>query len=315
MPAAAARNAVALRIELNPETAPEPEILPVLAFLQALCGTARPPAFVQLTRPQMRDLVGAAGGQPVFFEGGRPVKWDRDALLEEPAQAPGAAAPPAPLPRKAAPLEPLVVDGSEHYLAVTLPSREDRRYLAALELLKTAGFVLEPSNRKWWLRDRHKTLSFLASQGDAAPRRARGAVHPEFRLEDGAPCPGGDQLRGNALGRRLGRLRRPPGRVGDEAEVREAVATGRAYVESDGKVILIDPESVRRLAQAQRALADGGADTVSARRTDRVSRARAAEVEGMLEELSPGFRPPGEWSAQTAAMRDLSRLEAGPRSG
>jgi hypothetical protein len=301
LPAAAARNAVALRIELNPETAPEPEILPVLAFLQALCGTARPPAFVQLTRPQMRGLVGAAGGQPVFFEGGRPVKWDRDALLEEPAQAPGAAAPPAPLPRKAAPLEPLVVDGSEHYLAVTLPSREDRRYLAALELLKTAGFVLEPSNRKWWLRDRHKTLSFLASQGT----RLRGELGAQFtpnfvsRTAHLVPAeinceamPSGDGW-DVSVGLRAGSA--------TEAEVREAVATGRAYVESGGKVILIDPESVRRLAQAQRALADGGADTVSAR----------GDAGGIVPRVPPAR---GVERADGRHARSLAP-RSGPRSG
>ena len=59
---------------------------------------------------------------------------------------------------------PMTVDGSEHYLAITLPSKEHPRHDEARELLREAGFALEPATRKWWLRDRHKTLNFLAAQ-------------------------------------------------------------------------------------------------------------------------------------------------------
>jgi hypothetical protein len=310
---AAARNAVALRIELDPAAAPGPELLPVLAFLQRLCGTAKPPAFIQLTRSQMRGLAAAADGLPVFCEAGRPSAWVHDALLEEPPPTPTPSpSPPRPSPRPAARLEPLVVDGSEHYLAVTLPSREDSRRAAAIELLKAAGFVLEPSNRKWWLRDRHKTLSFLATHGE----RLRGELGAQFTANftsrtahlaaaeiDCEAGPSGDGW-DVTVGLKAG--------AATEAEVRDAVATGRAYVEAGGKIILIDPERVRRLAQAQRSLADGGTDTVSARRTGRISRARAAEVEELLEGISPGFRPPEDWSAQTGALRNLSRLTPAP---
>jgi SNF2 family DNA or RNA helicase len=65
----------------------------------------------------------------------------------------------------------------------------------------------------------------------------------------------------------------------------------------------------------QRALAGGAATTPSARRVERISPARAAEMEGMLEELSPGFRPPDEWRLRTGALRNLSRLEPAPIPG
>jgi len=317
--AAAARNAVALRIELNAEAMPEPGLLPVLALLQGWCGTARPPAFIQLTRFKLRELAAAAGGRAVFVENGTAIPWRHDALLEEPGPGSGPApTPPAAAvrpPRAAAPQDPLIVDGSEHYLALTLPSREDRRYGAVLDLIKAAGFVLEPSNRKWWLRDRHKTLSFLASHGDRL-RRQLGAVFTqnfstrtshlaaaEITCEAKPAVDGWDV----ALGLRAGGA--------SEAAIREAVASGRPYVEAEGRVILIDPATVGRLAEAQRALGNGGPAAASVRRTDRIGAARAAEVEEMLEELSPGFRPPDEWRARTGALRNLSRLEPAPIPG
>ena len=316
--AAAARDAVPLRIELDPGAVPEAALIPILALLQAWCATPRPPPFIQLTRRQMRELAAAAAGEPIFVENGTTGPWAHDALIGEP-EVP---APRPPLPsvapgalrgrKSAAATEPLVVDGSEHYLAITLPSREDHRHGGALDLVKAAGFVLEPSNRKWWLRDRHRTLSFLAAHGD----RLRGELGAQFTPNfiartshlaaaeitcEASPSDGGWDV---AVGLRAGA-------AGDEA-IREAVAAGRAYVEAEGKVILIDPARVRRLGEAQRALADGGPPGASARRTERIGAARAADIEEMLERLSPGFRPPDEWRAKTGALRDLSRLEPAP---
>jgi superfamily II DNA or RNA helicase len=315
LPAAAARNAVALRIELDPSAEPDPGLIPLLALLQGWCGTPRPPSFIQLTRRQLRDLASAAAGLPVFVEAGKSVTWGHDELLSEPETPP---APPAAgvaqvqRPARAAALEPLVVDGSEHYLAITLPSREDPRYREALELLKASGFVLEPSNRKWWLRDRHKTLSFLAANGDRLRGGLGAQFTPNFRARTAhvsaaeitcEASPSGDGW-DVALGLRAG--------AASEAAVRDAVAAGRGYVEAGESVILIDPVRLKRLGEAQRALADAPASTPSARRVERIGAARAAEMEEMLEELSPGFRPPDEWRSRTAALRNLSRLEPAP---
>jgi superfamily II DNA or RNA helicase len=313
--AAAARNAVALRIELDPAEEPEPGLIPVLGLLQGWCGTPRPPSFIQLTRRQMRDLAAAAGGLPVFVENGRTAPWDHDALVAEPdlpaAQAP-VTPPRSPKAAREDPLEPLVVDGSEHYLAVALPSREDPRYREVLELLKVSGFILEPSNRKWWLRDRHKTLSFLAAHGDRLRGTLGARFTPNFMSRTAHISAAEITCEATASGEgwevALGLRAGPAG----EAAVRDAVAAGRGYLDADGKVVLIDPARLRRLEKAQRALAEGLPSSPSARSIARIGAARAAEVEEMLEELSPGFRAPEDWRARTGALRNLSRLEPAP---
>jgi len=314
--AAAARDAVALRIELDQSAAPESGLLGVLALLQGWCGTPRPPPFIQLSRRQLRELSSAAAGQPIFVENGVPVPWSHDALVEEPEAAPPPPpTPPVPARRgpKAGPApEPLVVDGSEHYLALTLPSREDPRHAGVLELVKAAGFVLETSNRKWWLRDRHKALSFLAAHGDRLRGEWGAQFTPNFIARTShlaaaeiscEASPSGDGW-DVALGLRAG--------AATEETIREAVAAGRSYLEADGRIILIDPERLRRLGEAQRALASSGLTATSARRSEHIGAARAADVEEMLERLSPGFRPPEEWRARTGALRNLSRLEPAP---
>jgi len=73
--AAAARDAIPVKLELDLTAAASPpaELLPGLALLSQWMGAAGPKAgaahraFLQLTRSQMRELVRALVGQPVFI--------------------------------------------------------------------------------------------------------------------------------------------------------------------------------------------------------------------------------------------------------
>ena len=60
--AAIVRDVVPIKVELDLATVPAPGLLPVLAVLQRLCG-ATPPAFIQLTRAQLREIATAAADQ------------------------------------------------------------------------------------------------------------------------------------------------------------------------------------------------------------------------------------------------------------
>lgn len=308
---------MAIKVEIDLSSPPLPGEIPVLAVLQGWCGTQKPPPFIQLNRKQLAKLADAAADAPVFVEGGRRVPWTHDDVLVEPKPAPPPAGAAAAAPRekpakKAAPLAPIIVDGSDHFLAITPPPRGDLRYEKVVDLLKSSGFVLEPSNRKWWVRDRHKTLSFLAAHGE----RLRVGLGAEFtpgflartkHLSDAEiTCevsPSGERW-DVALGIRA--------EGASDAAIRDAVSSGRSYVEEAGKVVLIDPARVKKLADVQRALSDGELSSPSTKRTDRIGSARAAEVEELLEELSPGFQPPEEWKKRTGALRNLSQLEPAP---
>ena len=329
LPAAAARDAIAVKLELEPADGGgfPPELLPGLALLAGWLGKEAQPAgagptrvFFQVDRQKLRALVDAFHGQPVFHWSQKPgvaLEWKGDDLagvsefLVESPVAPAKEEEHAPVkPRAAAPVgEPMTVDGSEYFLAIALPAREHPSHAAVLELLKNHGFVLEPSNRKWWLRDRHKTLSFLAEHGVRLRDEFGARFTPNFQKNTVGIRPAEivcETVRaGEGFDVTVGL------KAGPEAAVRDAVAAGRNYVEAEGTVFLIDPAQIRRLGEAQRALA-GSAGLAGARQKQRIGAERAAEVEDILTELAPGFQPPEEWRVRTEALRNLSKLTSAP---
>lgn len=340
LPAAAARDAVAVRVELGAD-APTAQELPALARLQAWCGgasqlpaggMAKPPPFVQLSRAQLRELVQLLAGRPAFFRldaPQQPLLWVGPILrgvteyLGEPELLKPAAPPPQapPPPSRSAKtrtsgendgLTPMTVDGSEHYLVITLPSRESLSHTAALDLVKSHGFVLEPANRKWWLRDRHKTLNFLATHGETL----RSTFHAEFTenfqkrtahlVEAAVSCEVREESGGFAVTFGLDTA------DANDAHLRDALASSRAYVQTGEKIYLLPPRTLARLAQGQRALAGDPAAVAAPRRTHQITGARVAEVQELMEEIAPHFEPPDVWRERGAALRDLSVLVPAP---
>jgi superfamily II DNA or RNA helicase len=338
--AAVARNAVPIRVELDLKQVPSEDLLPILALLQRWCGTPVPPKFIQLNRAQLRDLVKAAIEQPVFVENGQATTWRYGTALEEKPITPDVSADIAvndragrDAPRKSENRGPklqnhptldrapsfsgsrLTVDGSEHFLAITLPSRDHPQYDRLVAMLKENGFTLEPSNRKWWLRDRHKTLNFLAGHLGELQERYGAELSENFEKNaakitqaeitaDIGTTGGGFEV---SLGVDAGAT--------SESDVRSAIASNRGYVESNGKVYLLDSERLQQLAVAQRALAGDPNAGVAPRRTVTVSAARSAEVQDILEQISPNFQAPDAWRERSAALRNLTSLVPAPISG
>ena len=324
--AAAPRDAIAVKVQLDPIVAPPPEMLPALALLQRWCGTPTPPAFLQLTRAQLRELIAALHRQPVFFllnAPATPLLWLGPLLIgvsehlrETPAPvgAPAPAAPRAsPPPRANSPAAaPMTVDGTEHYLAITLPSREHPAYDSTLDLLKSHGFILEPSNRKWWLRDRHKTLNFLAAHAARLRDRLDAQFTPAFDKATAHLRPAELTVTAAAAGDAFDVTLGLRAGSADDATVRTAIASNRGYVESDGQIYLLDAAQLDQLAEAQRALAGEPGATLATRRTQRVSAARTAEAQEIIEALSPGFQPPAAWRERSESLRQLSTLTPAP---
>ena len=72
--AAAPRDAIGLKVELDLSNAPLPSWLPALALLQRFGAKPMPVLFLQLDRAQLRELMTALRGQSVFYRLDAPTK-------------------------------------------------------------------------------------------------------------------------------------------------------------------------------------------------------------------------------------------------
>lgn len=314
-------------------------------FLVESWNGGRMPPFGLVTRAQLAALLAVLQGEPVFFFVNRSeavLPWEAENLAGvsehlhatpsvgnagtgsrgEPRATTGgntdgdvsrvADAVQRVAARSAEGATPPLVDGSEHYLAIQLPSREHFGYEELLDLLKAEGFRLETSNRKWWLRDRHRTLHFLA--------RFRS------KLADHWGATFTDNFRRNTANLQVAEIACDVQESGDDFEVALAVragsaadreiahalTSGRAYVESEGKVFLFDAAQLRKLHETQRALAGSAGAPLLGRSRHRVARERIAEADTLLAAVSPDIQPPEEWRRRTAIFRDPAALAPAP---
>jgi len=339
---AAGRDAIAVRLELDLAHAPPPETVAALAVLQRIGAKPAAVSFLQLTRAQLGELTDALAGQAVFFWINRPaapIAWNGADLVgvdeylmppvpaastpvqtSLPGRPPKAGAPrtntgPAAAgngtPRESA-WKPMTVDGSEHFLAITLPSREADNYQDVWDLVRRYGFILEPTNGKFWLRNRHKTLNFLATHGtelrehhgaEFTENFERNTAHIQPVAMEAEVREAGDGY-DVTLGLKAG--------AAAETEILNAVSTSRNYVESGREIFLVDPVRLARLQATHQALAGVPEAMGGVRRQHRIVRARVAEVQEILAEAAPHFQAPATWQARSTALHQLATLAVPP---
>lgn len=213
----------------------------------------------------------------------------------------------------------VVVDGSTNFLAIRLPAHDDT-IQPLREALKKAGFMLEPSNRKWWLRDRHKTLNFLAEHWKSLKEQWQAEFTENFE----------SKLKDVELSSLHVQTKEESGKFAlevtlseqtDEMELRKAIASGKSYVGSDpldklgagdGKIVLLDKSSVDHLHEIERAVSGQADRPFTPTFSKRLGTAELVDVEDLLDEVCEGWQPPPAWQSKSRALKQVGALEPAP---
>lgn len=211
----------------------------------------------------------------------------------------------------------VVVDGSTNFLAVRLPTQDDT-IQPLREILKKSGFMLEPSNRKWWLRDRHKTLNFLAEHWRGLKERWQAEFTENFE----------EKLKHVELSSLHVETKEEAGRFSleislsegsDENSLRKAIASGRSYVDdgsedrgSAEKITLLDKASVNRLEEIERAVSGQADRPFTPTFSKRLDTNELVDVEDLLDEVCEGWQPPQAWQSRSRALKQVGALEPAP---
>lgn len=341
---ASARDAIAVKVEAVREGgAGPPEKLSgshrmenaqaiVAALLESWSG-GRIPGFLQLDRAKLGQIVAILTGEPVFASvrsPATPLLWDGSQLEgvsehislprpvpEEVCAKPATPRPPGKPRRTAEPKVPagdrMKVEGSPSYLAIQLPGRNNPEYDSVLALLKQWSFKLEPSNRMWWLRDRGRTLKFLAEHWGELDSQYAAEFTPGFKKRMAQV----QRVKTQAQVQHLGGgefevdLQLSAGGL-EESILHRAVATSASFVESGDDVYLLDARQMEPLLQAQQSLTNEPDRTLAPRVKVRLKTADLPSAEAVLEGMSENFAPPEQWQRRSAALRDVSQLQPAP---
>jgi SNF2 family DNA or RNA helicase len=287
---------------------------------------------LQLNRKKLCRLLKALKGEATVFwknKSREPIVWEGDilpgvhALIEvedTPVEDPKSELRPSPVKRAVAPRfeeaanstsSSAIVDGSPNFLAIQLPSRSAIDYHELLSLLKENGFKLETSNRRWWLRDRHKTLNFLAEHYEALQKNHRAKFTPNFEKQ--------------FKHLELATVKTDVAQVGDEFEVSLTLGSendtatiqgeltrGKMYWESGDKLFIAPQKTVKAFSQLQQKLDNNPARPLTAKSKLRLRAWQLADAEGLIDEVVHNFETPATWKARSQALTNLSALKEAP---
>ena len=204
----------------------------------------------------------------------------------------------------------VVVDGSTNFLAIRLPAQDDS-IQPLRETLKKSGFMLEPSNRKWWLRDRHKTLNFLAEHWNTLKDRWQAEFTEGFEAK----------LKQVELSSLNVEAREEAGTFSLEVTLNErstrwsSGALSRAVKATwaeGGPITLLDKSSVDRLHEIERAVSGQADRPFTPTFSKRLAAADLVDVEDLLDEVCEGWQPPQAWQSRSRALKQVGALEPAP---
>ncbi|NDV61384.1 DEAD/DEAH box helicase [Puniceicoccales bacterium CK1056] len=309
----------------------------ILSFLERICGGSFY-SVIQLKPDQLKFLIETADDTIRFSEGqGTPEETPLEQIRERilpmlpdtpPAQAipsRGQTRRPAGVRRSVTPrtrqpvservLLPdnwMVVDGSPKFLSILLREREHPQYKRCADWLRSEGFRKEPSNGKWWLRDQHKVLNFLALNRERLEANYDPGYTENFRQRTAIikPVPltcetvrQGDQFS----------LRMEMKAEGIEVrDVRNALLTGRHYIVGDELIYLIEKAALEQFERASRSLGGDPHMPMTGVFEARLSSADLAHTEGLIDDLDLEIDLPDDWKKRSAAIREVGRLEQPP---
>jgi len=208
----------------------------------------------------------------------------------------------------------IVVDGSPNFLAIRLPSGDagDDSIQPFRAILKAEGFMLEPSNRKWWLRDRHKTLNFLAAHWRDLRERWRAVFTDNFEEKFVDVELADLDVAATEEGGRF-KLEVSLSEDRDETDLRKALASGRSYVgEEGGRITLLDKPAVDRLHSLEKAVSGQADRPFTPTFSKTLDTSELADVEDLIDEVCEGWQPPEAWQARSKALKQVGALDPAP---
>lgn len=347
------RNSIPLKLEFQAEekrVAPEKlfkgqayafsdALAGVLAQLEIM-GGGQIYSLFQMQPPLLAVMLEALAGEAAVAwvnQPQKPIPWEGTSLAgvtdhlappktstatESPKQTP-AAPPQKPRRKKRVQFEEsssskarIEVDGSEHFLCFYFSQPSHKASFDWMEILKQEGFRKEPSNGKFWLRDRHRTLNFLAQYWEDLQKeptvrfsknfqqRSRHLKPASFSLETEPQEKGAFEV---SMDLQAGNT--------TSADLQRALVSNQRFIQDGDSVWLLSPEKIEEAATLQQKLTGQPERVLTTQFKTRLQAPLLPVATEFIEEFDPDFQPRETWQERSSALRQTENLEPIPVYG
>lgn len=311
--------------------------LSVAALIEKWCN-GKLFGMLQLDRKKLTQLLSALKGEDVVFwinNPKQPIGW-LGALLpgvhphldEDEEEIEEEEPPPRPIKKQFVPTPSrsfrkeesstenpftstaIEVDGSPNYLAIKLPPRSSADYHQLHTMVQNSGFRLEPKNRKWWLRDRHKALNFLADNYEDLKELHHANFTTNFEKQLPNLTLAKVQTEVNPIGNQFELTVSLD--TEDAGQLQTEIARGRQYWESGDKLTIISTKTLEKFETLQKKLHGDLDKPLTATSSVRLKPWQLADAEDLLDEVVHNFEAPDTWKQRSEALKNLSALQQAP---
>jgi len=206
----------------------------------------------------------------------------------------------------------MVVDGSTKFLSILLTERNHPQYSRCTDWMKSEGFRLESRNGKWWLRDQHKVLNFLAISKTRLDRDYAPGYTESFVQRTAMVSPVPLECKTVALDKGYTFRAELKADGLDVSDVRHALVTGRNYIIREEGIHLIEKEVLEQFNALSRSL--GGEKDLPMTGVFQMdlSSADLAFTESLFDEQDIDVQLPDDWKKRSGAIREVGRLQPPP---
>ena len=205
------------------------------------------------------------------------------------------------------------IDGSEHFLSFYFSRPSEKNAFEWIETLKAEGFRVEPSNGKYWLRDRHRTLNFLGRhledlQADPAVQFSKNFLQRTAHLKIARFRTRAEKNARNAFDLSL---QLEAGNTAS-ADLQRALRSNQNFIPDGEQIWLLNPDRIERAAKLQQNLTGQPERVLTANFKTRLQSPLLPLASDLIEDFDPDFQPPQTWQARSSALRHIDRLEPIP---
>ena len=295
-----------------------PQVYQAIALVESWCEGKFLP-MLQINSKQMLELCSVLSGSSAFFwlkDDSTPIAWvngklDRvhafiqkeSSVSKESVSADGGS-----IKSNRESKGALKIDGSMNFVSVQLPPKSHTAYSEIYDILKFESFKSEPSNGKWWLRDRRKTLNFIANYKRSLETMIKVVYSKNFLKQTK------DLIFAEVTADVSKRKRGFNVEVAiiaegfDSVDIQRSISMGQNFIEESGKLCLLPADVVDRAETLQQSITGNVKQRSSAGFKQYIGAHQINDAEDLFAENLENWNPPEIWKEKSLSFRDVTSL-------